>query len=232
MSPGAGSKAKIALWVAVALALLLAARALDARALLLRALEAIRDLGPWAPAIFVLLYIVATILFLPGSVLTLGAGAAFGVVKGAIVASVAATLAATAAFLVGRYVARGWVERKIQGNASFRAIDQAVAREGWKIVGLMRLSPVVPFNLLNYAFGVTRVRLRDYVLASWIGMMPGMLMYVYLGSLAGELATGGATRARTAPEWALYGVGLIATVAATFYITRLARAALRKRVAT
>ncbi|MGH7316374.1 MAG: TVP38/TMEM64 family protein, partial [Candidatus Rokuibacteriota bacterium] len=129
-------------------------------------------------------------------------------------------------------LARGWVARRIEGNARFKAIDAAVAREGWKIVGLTRLSPVFPFNLLNYAFGVTRVSLRDYLLASWIGMMPGTVMYVYLGSLAGDLAALGAgRRARTPAEWGFYVVGLLATVAVTVYVTRLARAALARRVA-
>lgn len=211
--------------------MLVGARALDAPALLRAALAAIAGLGAWGPALFVVLYVVATVLFLPGSILTLGAGVVFGLVRGAVIVSVSATLGATAAFLVGRYLARDWVARKIEGNARFRAIDEAVAREGWKIVGLTRLSPVFPFNLLNYAFGLTRVGLRAYVLASWIGMMPGTLMYVYIGSLAGDLAAVGAgQRARTPAEWALYAVGLVATVAVTVYVTRLARGALQRRI--
>jgi uncharacterized membrane protein YdjX (TVP38/TMEM64 family) len=167
---------------------------------------------------------------LPGSVLTLGAGAVFGLVKGAVLVSVAATLGATAAFLVGRYLAREWVAGKVERYPRFAAIDRAVAREGWKIVGLTRLSPVFPFNVLNYAFGLTRVSLRDYFFASWIGMMPGTVMYVYVGSLAGDLAALGAgSRARTPVEWTLYVVGLLATVAVTVYVTRLARAALARR---
>ena len=221
----------LALWVLVVLAALVAGHALDAPALLVRALEWIRGLGPLGAVIFVLLYVLATVLFLPGSILSLGAGAVFGVVKGAIMVSVSATLGATAAFLIGRYLARGWVTRKVEGHPRFAAIDEAVAREGWKIVALMRLSPVIPFNLLNYVFGVTRVRLRDYVLASCIGMMPGTVIYVYLGSLIGDLAalTAG-TRTRSTAEWAFYVVGLLATVAVTIYVTRVARTALRKRV--
>jgi uncharacterized membrane protein YdjX (TVP38/TMEM64 family) len=224
------SRTKVALWVAAALAVVAAGRYLDAPALLRAALDWIRDLGPWGPVIFVLLYIAATVLLLPGSVLTLGAGAVFGLVKGAALVSVAATLGATAAFVVGRYLAREWVAGKIERYPRFAAIDRAVAREGWKIVGLTRLSPVFPFNLLNYAFGLTRVSLRDYFFASWIGMMPGTVMYVYVGSLAGDLAALGAgSRARTPAEWTLYLVGLLATVAVTVYVTRLARAALARR---
>jgi uncharacterized membrane protein YdjX (TVP38/TMEM64 family) len=212
-------------------AALVGGRLLGGAAGLAAALDWIRALGAWGVAIFVLLYVVATVLFLPGSILTLGAGLLFGVATGTLVVSVASTLGATAAFLVGRYVARAWVERRIAGNPRFRAIDQAVGREGWKIVGLARLSPVFPFNLLNYAFGLTRVSLRHFLLASWIGMLPGTVMYVYVGSLAGELAALGAgARDRTLAEWALYAAGLLATIAVTAYVTRLARSALAGRV--
>ena len=197
----------------------------DVRALLRDMLAWIDGLGAWGPVLFVLIYIVATVLFVPGSALTLGAGALFGVGLGSALVSVGATLGATAAFLVGRYFARDWVAKKIEGNTAFAAIDRAVAAEGWKIVGLTRLSPAFPFSLLNYAFGLTRVSLRDYMLASWIGMMPGTVMYVYLGSLAHVAGD----RHRTPGEWALLGVGLVATIAVTVFVTRLARAALAKR---
>jgi uncharacterized membrane protein YdjX (TVP38/TMEM64 family) len=228
--PKSGSKAKLVLWAVIIVALLAAARYFNVQALLRQALDWIAGLGPWGPVIFVLLYIAATVLFLPGLILTLGAGFVFGVVKGSIVVSIAATLGATAAFLVGRYLARDWVSKKIEGNTKFKAIDDAVGREGWKIVGLTRLSPAFPFNLLNYAFGLTRVSLRDYFFASWIGMMPGTVMYVYFGSLAGDLATlGTGQRTTSTAEWVLRVVGLLATVAVTVYVTRVARRALQQR---
>jgi len=203
----------------------------DIQGALREALAWIDGLGAAGAAVFILVYICATVLFLPGSVLTLGAGVLFGVVRGSVVVSIAATLGATAAFLAGRYLARDWVSRRIEGDARFKAIDRAVAGEGFKIVGLTRLSPVFPFNLLNYAFGLTRVSLRDYVLASWLGMMPGTVMYVYIGSLAGDLASLGAGgRVRTPLEWVLYGVGLLAAMAVTFHVTRIARTALRERI--
>src|SRR6266403_1672951 len=195
--------------------------------LLKAALDWIGELGPWGPVIFVGLYVVATVLFVPGSVLTLGAGAVFGVVLGSVCVSISATLGATAAFLAGRYLARDAIARKIAKNEKFAAIDRAVADEGWKIVFLTRLSPVFPFTLLNYAFGLTRVRLSHYVLASWIGMMPGTVMYVYLGSLVN---VGVGHRQRTAGEWALYGVGLLATMAVTVFVTRVAKKALAKKI--
>src|SRR5690606_28498352 len=113
-----------------------------------------------------------TVLLIPGSALTLGAGALFGVFWGTVYASTGATLGATCAFLIGRYLARDWVAARIARRPAFVAIDRAVAEEGWKIVGLTRLSPIFPFVLLNYAFGLTRVSLRDYVFASWLGMLP------------------------------------------------------------
>ncbi len=197
----------------------------DVRSLLRESLAWVEQLGPWGPVLFVLIYIVAAVLFVPGSALTLGAGAVFGVGLGSLLVSAGATLGATAAFLVGRYFARDWVAKKIEGNAAFAAIDRAVAAEGWKIVGLTRLSPAFPFALLNYAFGLTRVSLRDYVIASWIGMMPGTVMYVYIGSLARVAGD----RTRTPGEWALLGLGLVATIAVTVFITRIARTALAKR---
>ena len=225
--PNSGG-AKWLLIAVVLVAVVVALFLLDVRALLRDGLDAIGRLGPWGPVLFILIYIAATVLFLPGSVLTLGAGAVFGVALGSVYVSIASTLGATAAFLVGRYLAREWVAKKIEGNASFAAIDRAVAAEGWKIVGLTRLSPAFPFSLLNYAFGVTRVSLRDYVLASWIGMMPGTVMYVYVGSLARAAGD----RSRTPAEWALYGLGLLATIGVTIVVTRLARRALAQRTQT
>ncbi len=218
-------------WVcvaAIAVGLLLAGKELQLQDRLKQGLDWIAQLGPWGAVIFIGLYVVATVLFIPGSVLTLGAGAIFGAAWGSVYVSIASTLGATAAFLIGRYLARDAIARKIKGNERFAAIDKAVANEGWKIVGLTRLSPVFPFTLLNYAFGLTRVKLGHYVLASWIGMMPGTVMYVYLGSLA-KAASG--ERTRTTGEWVLYGVGLLATVVVTIFVTRIAKQALAKKIA-
>jgi uncharacterized membrane protein YdjX (TVP38/TMEM64 family) len=222
---------KLLLMILVALLVLAGIKYLQVQEQLKRVLSWVADLGAWGPLIFMVIYILACVLFIPGSILTLGAGVLFGVMKGSIIVSTAATLGAVCAFLVGRHIARDWVSKKIQASPKFQAIDEAVAREGWKIVGLTRLSPVFPFNLLNYAYGLTRVSLRDYFFASWIGMMPGTVMYVYIGSLAGEIAKiGSEAHRRTSAEWALYMVGLMATVAVTVYITRIARAALEKKV--
>lgn len=195
------------------------------------ALQWIDSLGAVGAIVFILLYIIATVAFLPGSILTLGAGVVFGVVLGSFYVFIGATLGATAAFLVGRYLARSWVAKKIEGNNKFRAIDEAVGKEGLKIVLLTRLSPIFPFNLLNYAYGITGVSLKDYVIGS-VGMIPGTIMYVYIGSLAGSLAKVGteAQPANPTVQWAIRIIGFIATVAVTVYVTKIARKALEAEV--
>jgi len=217
--------------VIIVIILVAAAQHFHIQELLKKSLDWVAGLGPSGPLLFIGIYILACVLFIPGSILTLGAGIIFGVIKGSIIVSISATLGATCAFLAGRYLARDWVAKRIEGSPKFKAIDEAVAKEGWKIVGLVRLSPIFPFNLLNYAFGLTRVSLRHYFFASWIGMLPGTVMYVYIGSLAGDLAkigTGG--RIRTPVEWVLYVVGLMATIMVTIFVTRLARRALDKKI--
>ncbi len=187
----------------------------------------IRGAGWAGVLIFGAVYALATILFLPGSVLTLGAGFAYGIVLGTAVVWVAANVGAAVAFLLGRTLARGWVAGRVESSPRFAAIDRAVGREGLKIVLLTRLSPIFPFNLLNYAFGITKVGLRDYLLGSLVGMLPGTVMYVYLGSLITSLSelSSGRPGGGTAQQ-VFYFVGLTATIAVTFYVTRVARRAL------
>lgn len=208
-----------------------AAGGFSPQAKLSEALSWIDSLGPIAPLVFILLYILVTVAFIPASVVTLGAGVVFGVVKGSLFVFVGAMFGATAAFLVGRYIARDWVANKIAGNDRFKAIDEAIGREGRKIIFLIRLSPAFPFNLLNYALGLTQVSLKDYVLGT-TGIIPGTIMYVYLGSLAGNLATLGSGESPSNPAitWAIRIIGFIATVAVTVYVTRVARKALKEAV--
>ncbi|MBD2076131.1 TVP38/TMEM64 family protein [Phormidium sp. FACHB-592] len=203
--------------------------ALNPTDLLRHTLQWIEGLGLAGSAAFIALYIVAAVAFLPGSILTLGAGAVFGVWLGAIYVFIGATLGAIAAFLVGRYLARGWVSKTIEGKPNFAAIDRAVANEGFKIVLLTRLSPLFPFNLLNYAFGITGVSLKAYALGS-IGMLPAIVLYAYVGSLAGDLARIGSEPTDPAMQWAVRLVGLMATVAVTIYVTRMAQKALAEKV--
>jgi uncharacterized membrane protein YdjX (TVP38/TMEM64 family) len=194
-------------------------------------LQWIDELGWVGAIVFIAIYIIATVAFLPGSILTLGAGVVFGVIQGSVYVFVGATLGATLAFWVGRYLAREWVARRIANHDKFRAIDEAVGRDGFKVVLLTRLSPIFPFNLLNYAFGLTQVSLRDYILGC-VGMIPGTIMYVYLGSLAGNLALIGTNEQPTNPtvQWAIRIFGFLATLAITLYVTRLARKALSESI--
>ncbi|MFO1460244.1 MAG: TVP38/TMEM64 family protein [Verrucomicrobiota bacterium] len=192
----------------------------------------ISRLGPWAPWMFILIYALACVFLIPGSALTLAAGALFGVVRGSLIVSAGATLGATAAFLVGRHLTRRWVEEWLKRFPRFAAVERAVAREGWKVVLLTRLSPVFPFIFLNYAFGLTQVSLRDYLVASWIGMLPGTVLYVYLGTISGAVvdAAGGRAASVAPARWAMLGIGLVSTLAVTLLITRLARQALNDTV--
>ncbi len=186
-------------------------------------------LGFWGPLVFVAGYAAAVVAFVPGSILTLAAGAIFGLVEGTIYVFVAATLGAAGAFLVSRHVARSAIERRLEGNPRFAAIDRAVGSEGRKIVFLLRLSPVFPFNLLNYGLGLTQVRFVDYFVASF-GMIPGTLLYVYYGKLIGDVAAlaGGATVERGPGYYVVLVLGLIATIAVTTVVTRMARRALEE----
>ncbi len=189
--------------------------------------EWVDGLGVWGPVAFMLGYAIATVAFVPGSLLTLAAGAIFGIPQGLLVVFIGASLGATAAFFLARTVARKPIEQRLGGNARFAAIDRAVGRQGLKIVTLLRLSPVFPFNMLNYALGLTRVRPRDYVLAC-LGMLPGTLLYVYTGKVVGDVASlaGGAATERGAAYWVIAGLGLVATVVVTTVVTRTARQAL------
>lgn len=230
MSSSSENKSKIFFFAAVIVGLIILTRVFPVQDYLAAFLERLQNLGAVGVALFILAYIIATVFFLPGSVLTLGAGGIYGVIAGSIIVSAASTLGALAAFGVGRSIGRGWIRAKVRDNQKFEAMDKAVAKQGWKIVGLTRLSPVFPFNLLNYLFGLTNVSVRDYLLASWIGMMPGTVMYVYIGSVAGDIvrSTSGESRF-TAAEWILYGVGFIATAIVTVMITRMAKRVLSEK---
>ena len=154
------------------------------------ALEAwVQRAGIWGPAIFMGVYTLATVLFLPGALLTLAGGALFGPVLGTLYSLTGATLGATLSFAIARYVASGWVARKAGGWT--RQVIDGVEREGWRFVAFVRLVPLLPFNLLNYALGLTRIRLLHYVVASFVFMLPGALAYSYLGDAGREAVTGG-----------------------------------------
>ena len=181
--------------------------------------------------VFMIVYVIATVLLLPGSLLTLGAGFLFGLPVGFAMVSVSSVTGAALAFLVGRFFAREWVEGKLTGMPRFAALDRAVGDKGALIVLLTRLSPLFPFNLLNYALGITRVRFPHYVLASWIGMIPGTILYVYFGSVAQDIAAlfSGDLPQSDASVWLFYA-GLGATLVLTVVVTRFATQALNQQL--
>lgn len=225
-----GERGRLLLKVAGAVALVVGLAALGGR--LAPALAGlvgwVEDLGAWGPAVFIAGYALATVAFVPGSILTLAAGTLFGLGPGVAYVFCAAVLGSTAAFLIARHVARSAVERKIAGNATFAAIDRAIRTEGWKIVVLLRLSPAFPFNLLNYALGLTGVRLVDYLVAS-VGMLPGTVLYVYLGKIGGDAAAAAGGAASVGVEgWIVRLLGLAATIAVVALVTGAARRALRE----
>ncbi len=213
----------------IALALFFLARSLPLEQVVHALQGWIGRLGGRGPVLFGLLYVLATVLFLPGVILTLAAGAIFGLWSGTAIVSLAATTGAAFAFLIARYLAREQVVQLMQGRPKFRALDQAIGEGGWKIVALLRLSPAIPFNVQNYLYGLTPLRFWPYLLTSWLAMLPGTFLYVYLGHITG--AALGGERHRTTAEWVVLGMGLVATVLVTLYVTSLAKKKLREQTA-
>lgn len=193
--------------------------------------EWVAEAGVWGPVVLGTAYIVAVLLFVPGSALSLAAGAIFGLKVGTITVSIASTTAAALAFLIARYLARAKIEQQAARFPKFGAIDEAIGQGGWRIIALLRLSPFVPFSLSNYLYGLTAIRFWPCVLASWVGMLPGTFMYIYFGTITGEgiAAAAGAQGGYSPARWAMLIVGLVATVAVTVYVTRLATRAIRSR---
>ena len=176
---------------------------------------------------YILVYGIGTALFFPGSLLTIMAGAAFGIVRGSILALLGALIGAAFAFACGRYFFRKRVEQMTAQKPGFENLDDAIAEHGWKIVFLLRLSPLFPFNALNYALGLTKVSFRDYMSASALGMVPGTFLYVYLGHL-GKASFSAKQHSRSPQEYVLLVAGLIATIALSVYLGKIAKKALGK----
>ena len=218
---------KLIVLVVILGGLLLAGKLFGVQRYFVPLLEWVRSLGLWGPVLVAVFYVLFCVLMVPGSVITLGAGFLFGLISGTITVSIGSTLGACAAFLVGRTFARGWVEQRVVGRPKFRAIDEAVGKQGFKIVLLTRLSPVFPFNIQNYAYGLTKVKFWQYALASWLGMLPGTLMFVYFGSAARSLTEAATGQIQAGPaQRVFFWVALAATIAVVFFVTRVARKAL------
>ncbi len=196
--------------------------------------EWIAGLGVWGLLVFGVVYVVGAVLFVPGLALTILAGVLFGLVWGMVTVSLASTTAAALAFLIGRYIARDAVREQTRNYPTFNAVDLAIAESGWKIVFMLRLVPLFPFSIGNYLLGLTPVRFWGYVLASWIGMLPGTFVYVYLGNLGRitvEAAATGAERTLDPAEWILMIGGGVMALVVIYYITRLVRRKLAEQTA-
>ncbi len=223
----ATTRSRAVLWIGVAVVVvaLTVALALPAGEGMGRGLSPLGEgLGIWGPILFGLAYVVAVVALAPASALTIAGGLAFGFWAFPLVL-VAATVGASLAFLVSRAFLRDRVKSFVEPRAKLRAIDNAVSEDGWKIVGLLRLSPLFPFNLQNYFFGATQIRFLPYLAATAVGIAPGTFVYVYLGTLgkvAGSGEDGGALK------WLFFGVGLVATVAVVAFVTHKARDKLKE----
>jgi uncharacterized membrane protein YdjX (TVP38/TMEM64 family) len=184
--------------------------------------------GAWAPLAYLAGYVVLTVAFVPGALPTMAAGALFGLGEGTIYAFLGEVLGGAASFVVARSVARPLVEARLKSSPRFATLDRAVAREGRRIVFMLRLSPAIPFNALNYALGITTIRFVDYVVAS-VAMLPACLLYVYYGKLIGDVAAlaGGAAPPRDAVYWVATALAVGATVVVSVALARIATRALR-----
>src|SRR5713226_3937198 len=217
--------------IIIVIALFLAMKFLPAQQWLRNFNNWVGQMGVVGIFIFIGVYAAATVLLAPGAILTIGAGFAFGLWKGFVAVSAGSTLGAALAFLVARFMARDKVEAIAKGNEKFCNIDNAIGKQGAKLVFLLRLSPVIPFNLSNYFYGLTGVKFWPYVLASWVGMMPGTFLYVYIGTAgkaAVSAAAGGEAMKHGWQYWTFMGVGLAATISVTIWVTKIARDALRE----
>jgi len=184
--------------------------------------------------IFVAVYAVACLFFVPGSVLSFVAGGIYGFWGGLLLAIVGNGLSALLSLLITRYLLREWSEKFFARNPTINDLGIAVKNDGWRIVCLSHLSPLMPFSLVNYAFGLTRIPAAEFLPATLLGGLPASCVYVYLGTLVGSLAALGAMGPE-APQhhwmiWLLQGIGLVATVLLTIYVTKRATQALKKRL--
>ncbi|HXV27476.1 MAG TPA: TVP38/TMEM64 family protein [bacterium] len=218
---------KPGLRILVGLLILAAAYYLNRYGLLRKSLEEIDALGHWAPFLFIFLYVLTCLFFVPSIVFTFAGGMFFGLSRGFLLSLTGAGIGAVSAFLIGRYLARDWILKRFGKSQKFLKLNQMVRHKGWKIVVLARLSPIFPFFIGNYLFGLTSLSAKNYLAASVIGTVPSTAVYVYLGTLSRDLSLiGSGGRSRTPAEWGLFLVGMMATILLTLYFRRLARKAL------
>jgi uncharacterized membrane protein YdjX (TVP38/TMEM64 family) len=193
-----------------------------------RLLDWVHQQGVLAPALFILFYVVGTILFIPLIILTVSAGFLFGIFSGSFIAIAAEVLSAGLIFILARYFCRQWFCRKIEKNLHLQAVEEVIVNAGWKMVILTRISPFIPFHVLNYAYGVSRIPFWIFMLATFLAIIPGTFLYTALGETVGSLI-GLQSHKPALAEMFLYGAGCLTSFAATYYITRLTHKTLKKK---
>lgn len=198
---------------------------------MVRWMETIQAAGWMGWLLFIGLYAASCVFFVPGSILTLGAGVVYGFWCGIFLVLVGNGVGALLSLLIMRYLLRDWAEKYFARTPKMRALQTAVEKEGWKIVCLTHLSPIMPFSLINCALGLTNISVGEFLLATEIGSIPSTCIYVYLGTFLGSLAKiGSEMRHHSLLEWLFQGTGLIVTIAVTIYISRLASQTLKKQI--
>lgn len=226
------SQIKLGSILAILIGLLLIAMTLPVGAGVSWLESVVRDLGVIGPLVFGAAYVIGALLFIPGLALTVAAGALFGLFWGLVTVSIASTTTGALAFLIARHLARDAVNEQARKYRKFEAVDRAIGQGGGRIVLMLRLVPVFPFSIGNYLLGLTRVRFWPYVLASWIGMLPGTFVYVYFGHVGRmgiQAAAEGGEGGGGPLQWTLLAIGGLAAIAVTVYITKLARRALQQQ---
>lgn len=226
------SRTKLVVFTAVLVAAAMAVLVLPVLPWLTRLFESIAALGPWGPIALIGVYIISCVFLIPASIPTFAAGILFGVFKGSLVAMAGGVLGACAAYWIGRFLARDWMARRIARSRRITALDNAVDEHGLTVVILSRLSPIAPYVLLNYAFGLTKVPFWKYVLGTVIGVAPAMVVYVYIGAGLRSLTEIASYAHREGPTPPVYHVffwaGLGVTVVVTILLMRLAQKVLRR----
>jgi uncharacterized membrane protein YdjX (TVP38/TMEM64 family) len=191
----------------------------------------VKHAGIWGPAVLGIIYVICCVFLIPGSIPTLASGFLFGVPIGSVAAVVGSTIGACAAFQLGRTIARTWVARVVARSRRFASVDYTLGRQGFKVVLLTRLSPISPFIVINYLLGATGVSFRDYLFGSLLGMIPGTVLFVYIGASLRSLSDVTAHSGRHSPaapmEHALFWAGMVLTVVASVVLARIAHRALR-----
>jgi len=198
---------------------------------LLDSIEWVQHHGVVGMLWFVVLYSLTCVFFLPGSILTLGAGAIYGFWIGTLIVTISSAVGAAASFLIARYLAHGWIQRKLGHTRRFHALERAVGKEGWKIILISRISPIVPHSLVSYAAGLTNISFWRFTIASFLGFLPLSAAYAYIGALLGDALRVHASLAPHDPvSWTFYIAGLIVTIVVVILVARAATKAWKQYV--